>query len=378
MHIRLIVLALAAALSASATAADAPTTALPYTPSLDLQSMDRTADPCSNFYQYACGGWMKNNPIPEDQSNWSVYGKLYQDNQRFLWGILQALAEKPDADPVQHKLGDYFAACMDESTVNERAVSPLRPALARVAAMKGKAELPEVLASLQAATASNGFFFSFGSGQDLGDASQVIAQADRGGLGLPDRDYYLKRDEKSNHLRGSYLAHVKAMFELLGDPETSAQKNADTVMAIETELAKASLSRVDRRDPYKLDHKMDLAGLQALTPEFDWSVYLARRGLATTVPFNVAEPTFFKTLAGEISKRSLSDIQSYLRWHLAHAMAPYLSTKFVDADFNFYRKTLRGVPQQQPRWKRCVALVDDQLGEALGREFMERAFSPEL
>lgn len=359
--------------------ADAPTQSLPYTPSLDLKSMDHTADPCVDFYQYACGGWMRNNPIPEDQSSWSVYGKLYQDNQRFLWGILDTLAKQSTSDnPVQHKLGDYFAACMDESTVEERGASPLRASLTRIGAMQSKAELPAVLAMLQPETGSRGFFFAFGSGQDFADATKVIAQTDRGGLGLPDRDYYLKQDDKSKQLRRQYLDHVQRMFALLGDSADVAISEANTVMKIETALATASLSRVDRRDPYKIYHKVDLKGLLALTPGFDWHVYLARRGLSDVNSFNVAEPAFFQAMAAELSGSTLADIQTYLRWHLAHATAPFLSSAFVDADYDFYRKTLRGVPKQQPRWKRCVSLVDDQLGEALGREFVERAFSPEL
>jgi endothelin-converting enzyme/putative endopeptidase len=361
---------------AAAAGADQPATGLPYTPGLDVQSMDRSADPCVDFYQYSCGGWIRNHPIPADQASWSVYGKLYQDNQRFLWGILDALASHPDdGNPARHKLGDYFAACMDEATVEKRAAGPLRPALTRIGAMRSKSELPEVLAALQPATASRGFFFSFGSTQALADATRVIADADRGGLGLPDRDYYLKDDAKSKDLRQGYVRHVARMLGLLGDQPGIAAREAASIMRLETMLAKAQLSRVERRDPHKLDHPMPLGSLQALTPHFDWSVYFARRGVDAATSINVEEPAYFKAMMAAIDATSLDDIRAYLRWHLVHAQAPYLSSAFVDENFDFFLKTLRGVPQLQPRWKRCVALADDQLGEALGREFVERAFS---
>jgi putative endopeptidase len=357
---------------------DTPILSLPYTPGLDTEFMDRTADPCVDFYQYSCGGWMKKNPIPSDQPGWSVYAKLDQDNQRFLWGILDDLARNTlGRNPNQQKIGDYFVACMDESAIEKLGAAPLKPYLDQINSLTSKKQLPALLAEIHLRTAGDGVFFGFSSDQDFGDSSQVIAFATAGGLGLPDRDYYTKSDPNSVALREKYVAHVQRMLELLGDTPDVAQHEAVTIMAIETRLAEASLTRVEGRDPHKLYHKVDLTALQALSPGFDWSVYLKQIGLGQQNTFNVTEPDFYKELDKQLQSTSLDDIKSYLRWHTVHAAAPSLSSAFVNEDFDFFGKALRGVPQLRPRWKRCVARVDEQLGEALGQEFVRRAFSPE-
>ncbi len=356
-----------------------PLTALPYTPSLDIPSMDRTADPCADFYQYSCGGWMKNNPIPPDQASWSVYGKLAEENGEFLWGILEE-ASKPAADrtPAQQKIGDYFEACTDQTRVDSLGATPLRPLLDQIASLKSKRELAQFLASQHPRTYGSGFLFGFGSDQDFGDATQVIAFAHAGGLGLPDRDYYTKTDDKSKEIRAKYLRHVTSMLQLIGETNARAKKDADTVIRLETDLAKAALTRVERRDPYNLYHKMTPEELQKLTPSFDWKVYLAKTGIiGITHAINVTEPKFFQALDHAIKTVPLVDWKAYLRWHAVHDAAPYLSDKFATEDFNFYRKTLRGVSAMPARWKRCVHYVDRDLGEALGQEFVRRTFSAE-
>ena len=360
-------------------AEETPLTSFPYTPGLDVSAMDKSADPCVDFYQYTCGGWVKSHPIPADQASWSVSGKLSHDNQRYLWGILDSLSRQTEGrTATQQKIGDYFAACMDEEAVERLGARPLEPMFARVQAMKSKRDLPAVLGELHLATGDSGLLFGLGSNQDFADSSQVIAFAGAGGLGLPDRDYYVKDDEKLKDIRAKYVEHMVRVFELNGDKPETARRNAGTVMRIETALAKASLTQVDKRDPYKLFHKVDRKGLRATTPAFSWDAYLKAVGLARLDSFNVTEPAFYKELDRQLRTNSLEDIKTYLRWHLSRASAPFLSSAYVNESFNFYSKTLRGVEQLRPRWRRCVGLADNQLGEALGQEFVSRAFGPEL
>jgi putative endopeptidase len=367
------------ALQAGAADPETPLTQLPYTPGLDVAAMDRSADPCVDFYQFSCGGWMKNNPIPPDQPSWDVFGKLAQENQRFLWGILDEFSkETTRRNANQQKIGDYFAACMDEAAVDKRGAAPLKPYFDAIDGMISKRDLPSTVAHLHLATGDGGILFGFGSNQDFENSSQVIAFASHGGLGLPDRDYYLKDDDKSKDIRAKYLAHVARMFELVGEGADAAKANAGKIMEIELALAKASLSRVDRRDPHKLFHKMDLKQLRALTPGFEWNAYLKTLGAERVRTFNVTQPEFYKAIDAQLASLSLADIKVYLRWHVIHATSPFLSSNLVTETFNFFSKTLRGVPEMKPRWKRCVALVDGQLGEALGQEFVRRTFGPEV
>jgi putative endopeptidase len=359
--------------------ADRPLTTFPYTPGLDVKAMDRDADPCVDFYQFACGGWMKDNPVPADQARWSVYGKLTEDNQRYLWGILDGLAKNTKGRAAtQQKTGDYFAACMDEAAIERRGAEPLQHYFEQIDAMRSLRDLPALLARLHRALADDGLFFTFGSGQDYGNSTRVIAFANGGGLGLPDRDSYLNTDPKSAEIRTKYVVHIGKMFALIGERPDQARLMAAKVMAMETALAKATLSQVDKRDPYKLYHKMNAKALQALTPGFDWHAYLAALGEPTLATFNVTEPAFFKALGKQWRSEDLGAIKTYLRWHVTQSIAPALSSAFDNEHFDFYSRILRGVKEQKPRWKRCVALVDTQLGEALGQEFVSSAFSPEL
>ncbi len=351
---------------------------LPYTPSLDLTSMDRSVEPCVNFYNYSCGNWIKRNPIPPDQSRWSVYSKLTQDNEMLLWGILvEAAKQRAGRSEAERQIGDYFAACMDEPAIERTGTAPLKAALDRIKALKSVADLAGFVADEHLALQGS-MLFGFGSNQDFADASRVIAFANGGGLGLPDRDYYVKTDAKSEETRQKYLLHVQKMLELLGQKPDAARADARTVLEIETALAKASLTRVDKRDPYKLYHKVTRTQFEASTPSFGWDRYFGGVGLPGLTELNVTEPEFYKELENQLRRRKIDDWRAYLRWHVAHAQARYLSSPFVQAHFDFYNKYLRGVAEQQPRWKRCVQFVDRNLGEALGKVFVEKTFGPEV
>jgi putative endopeptidase len=356
---------------------------LPYSPSLDLTSMDKSVDPCVDFYQYSCGGWQKKNPIPPDQTSWSVYGKLYEDNLLFLRGMLEQAAQ-PDQqrNAVTQKIGDFYAACMDESAVEKRGLAAIQPELDGIASIKSAKELMPVVARLQLTyfrySFSDSMLFVARSTQDPDDSEHVIAAVDQGGLGLPDRDYYVKDDAKSKETRERYVQHVQKVFELTGDSPAAAKRNAETVMRLETAMAKASLTRVERRDPHKLVHKMKVADLTQLAPNFDWPGYYREMQYPEFAILNVDAPEFIKELNSLLSSESVDAWKTYLRFHVADLSSPYLSSKFVEENFEFYRKYLRGATEQEPRWKRCVQYVDNDLSEALGQVYVAKVFSPEL
>jgi len=351
-----------------------PLKAMPYSPSLDVTSLDRTADPCQNFYKFTCGGWEKNNPIPADQAAWSVYAKLANDNQQFLWGVLEEDAKLTNRTPVQQKVGDYFAACMNTTAIDALGYQPVLSELGKIDALKTRAEVFAVLPSLHHEFPGN-FFFGSGTGQDSIDSSTVIVELVAGGLGLPDRDYYTKTDEQSVKIREQYAAYIQQVLSLTGESAEQAKADSDATLRIETALAQASLTRVERRDPHKTYHMETVQELSNLTPSIDWPHYFEVQGAPGVTRLNVTQPDFMKALETELATEDVAALRGYLRFHLVTAAAPYLAQPFDQANFDFFAKTLRGVQSMPPRWKTCTRAVDRNLGEALGQEFVRRTFT---
>jgi endothelin-converting enzyme/putative endopeptidase len=345
---------------------------------LDLKAMNPGVNACQNFYQYACGVWRQNNPIPADRSRWSRFDELSEHNLGIEHEILDKLAaSSAKRTPLEQQIGDFYAACMDEPAIEAQSVKPIAALLAAISQIPSKQDLAAQVVRLH----QNGVrvLFSFAVRADAKNTNEQIASVDQGGLGLPDRDYYLKDDPRSVTLRTQYLGHVEKMFDLLaaaeGHTASGSTARAQAVLNLETELAKASMDRVARRNPNNTYHRVPVNDLVALAPAFGWNGYLQNIGVPPIQTLNVATPDFMKGLDAALREASLDDLKSYLTWHVLTTNAQLLPRAFQDEDFRFTSQTLRGVKQQPARWKRCVQATDRELGEELGQKFVEIAFS---
>ncbi len=367
-----VVLPLATAFAAAqSSSAVPPARAATGTPAgIEVLSLDRSVDACTDFYQFACGGWMAANPMPADRQRWGRFNQLQEQN----FTVLRRILETPGGTAEVRKAGDYYAGCMDERGIEARGLAPLEADLARLAAITRKADLPALLAYFHSIGVN--LLFRFGSQTDRKDATKQVANVDQGGLGLPDRDYYLKTDPRSLELKLKYQDHVQKMLGMLKTAPDRAATDARAVLAIETALAGAAMDRTARRDPAATDHMMTVAEWRALTPEMDWPAYLKAAGAPAFDRINVSVPDYFKALNTLVASTSLDDLKAYFAWQLLNESAAMLPKAFADADFDFFSRTLGGQEEQLPRWQRCVTQTDEQLGEALGKAFVEEAFGP--
>jgi putative endopeptidase len=342
----------------------------------DVSNLDRSANACQDFNQFANGGWMAHNSIPPAYSVWGRFTQLDEQNLSVLHDILEGLLKKPNrAGSNEQKVADFYESCMDEPTIEKEGINPLQPELDRIAALNDLQGLEDEIARLHAHRIPA--VFGFGAAQDFKDSKTIIAQTVQGGLGLPDRDYYTKDDAKSKETRDEYMKHVARTFQLLGDDADKAAAEAKTVMNIETKLAENSSTRVQRRNPEANYHPMIKSQLLELTPHFDWGRYFRNINMPEVAKVNVGQPEFFKAADKLLTDIPVEDWKTYLRWHLVNAASATLSSKFVEENFAFNGKYLQGTTEILPRWKRCVASTDRALGEALGQLYVEKTFTPQ-
>ncbi|MGB9609884.1 MAG: M13 family metallopeptidase, partial [Bryobacteraceae bacterium] len=342
---------------------------------INRQDMDPSCKPCEDFWRYANGGWIDHNPMPPDQSRWGTMAVMNEKNRERLRTILEeAAASKAPAAPHIRQIGDLYAACMDTSTLDARGVEPIRDELDRIAKISGLDDLRAALTRLQVTGGAPALLIAM---PDMKNSREMIANIGAGGISLPDRDYYFREDPRSQKIREEFLRHVERMFVLLGEPQERAADMARRVMAFEKELAGAMLTNVERRDPYARYHRMDLAGVNALTPDYDWRHAFRLFDLPETTPVNVMEPKFLKKLNEQIAAVPLENWKIWLRWRIASSAAPQLSKPFRDEAFRFSGMVLTGAKEPPPRWRQCTDIVDRTLGDALGREFVARYFPPQ-
>ncbi len=345
-------------------------------PGFSIDNIDKTIDPCVDFYQYACGNWIKDSEIPADQSQWGSFTELHDRNLEIERGILEkAAAGGTSRNAIDQKIGDLYGSCMDEKAVDTEGIAPLKPELERVAAVKDKEALMTEIAHVHLVGPNP--LFNFYSSSDMHNADQVIAYIDQGGLTLPDRDYYLKEDNaKMKEMRQHLVDYATQLFTLAGETPQQAGESAQTVLRIETALAQGSMDRTERRKPENRDHKMSRDQAVALGPNFYLNRYFTAVGAPAFTQVNVTNPEFFKKVNGTIESESLDSLKTYVSWHVLNAAAPWLSQPFVEANFK-YQQALTGQKEIQARWKRCVNLTDRELGEALGQRYVEATFGPE-
>jgi predicted metalloendopeptidase len=343
---------------------------------LDVAGMDTSAQACTDFYQYGNGAWLSKNPIPADRPRWGTFDELRQRNTDDLRQILERLAADKSAPKGsdEQKLGDFYGACMDEAAIEAKGMAPIAPELERIDAIRDLPGLRAEIGRLQSMGVNA--LFAFGSEEDRSDSTRVIAAALQGGLGLPERDYYTRTDEKSVKLREQYRAHIATMLELAGAAPSKAAADAKAILALESKLALASMNRTDFRNPEKTHHPMTLAAFSKETPNLAWTTYFEEQKIPAGTTVNVWQPEFFKAANGLLRSEPLSTWKTYLRWQLLSAAAPTLPKKFVEENFAFYGKTLSGTPEIQPRWKRCVTATDAALGMALGKLYVQEYFPP--
>ncbi|MGZ5096140.1 MAG: M13 family metallopeptidase [Burkholderiales bacterium] len=365
------------AFSTPAFSADTKTIAPKDSLGIEFDSLDRTVNPCEDFYQFSCGGWRKANPLPADKPGWNRYSAMAERNRAVLHDILEQLATAPASTlkPWQQQIADDYSACMDESTINKLGAKPLDPLFAQIDAIKTREDLAHVVASFHSMNIP--MFFNFEATPDLRDARRMVANVDQGGLGLPDRDYYFKTDAKSEETRKKYSEHIAKMMQLLGSSDADAQKKAATIMKLETALADSSLTRVARRDPKALDHTMPLKQFETLDPANEFTAYFSKTGAPAFDSLNVSVPDFFARLNKELTNVPLADWKTYMKWHVVRVLSPSLAKPFVDENFAFYSQYLSGVKEQEVRWKRCTRAVDLQLGDSLGRAYVDKEFGKE-